>query len=68
MRPTLQTLKKRDMQPIQTFAKAAAQCAAPAKVYGACVAANYENVERNMCHAEFAAFKACVQEKLGRKW
>lgn len=35
-----------------------------ARVYGACVTANYENIERNMCQKEFLAFKACVQQKV----
>lgn len=35
-----------------------------ARVYGACVATNYENIERNMCQKEFLAFKACVQQKV----
>ncbi|SAM66738.1 uncharacterized protein UBRO_12722 [Ustilago bromivora] len=66
MRPGM--IKPRDVAPVQTFAKAAAKCSAEARVYGACVATNYENIERNMCQKEFLAFKACVQQKLGRKW
>ncbi|KIS69991.1 uncharacterized protein UMAG_10168 [Mycosarcoma maydis] len=66
MRPG--AIKQRDVAPVQTFAKAAAKCASEARIYGACVTANYENIERNMCQKEFFAFKACVQQKLGRKW
>lgn len=33
-------------------------------MYGQCVTANYENIERNMCQKEFLAFKACVQQKV----
>lgn len=35
-----------------------------ARIYGQCVTANYENIERNMCSKEFLAFKACVQQKV----
>lgn len=35
-----------------------------ARIYGACVTANYENIERNMCQKEFLAFKTCVQQKV----
>ncbi|KAJ9478910.1 hypothetical protein PHBOTO_002432 [Pseudozyma hubeiensis] len=61
-------IKQRDVAPVQTFAKAAAKCSSEARIYGQCVTANYENIERNMCQKEFIAFKACVQQKLGRKW
>ncbi|KAN0065353.1 hypothetical protein ACQY0O_001189 [Thecaphora frezii] len=68
MRPTPPRLKYLDLHPVRTLASAAAQCAAPAKAYGTCIAASYENVDKHMCQAEFQAFKACVQEKMKRKW
>ncbi|PWN52380.1 hypothetical protein IE53DRAFT_385170 [Violaceomyces palustris] len=66
MRPT--KIIQRDLKPVQTFARGAASCSAQAKVYGACIVAQYENVEKDMCQREFQAFKLCVQQKLGKKW
>ncbi|PWZ00933.1 hypothetical protein BCV70DRAFT_199301 [Testicularia cyperi] len=60
--------KSRDMAPVQTLGNAAAKCSTQAKAYGACVASNYENIERNMCAHEFKLFKHCVQQHLGRRW
>ncbi|CAO1617004.1 unnamed protein product [Parajaminaea phylloscopi] len=60
--------KVRDLQPVMTFGKAAASCADQGRIYGACILAQYESVEKDMCQKEFSAFKACVQSRLGRKW
>lgn len=58
--------KQRDLQPVMTLGKGAAACAGPAKVYGACILAQYEMVEKGMCEAEFREFKNCVQQKVSR--
>jgi hypothetical protein len=54
-----------------------------ASVYGKCIVARYQEVERDMCAKEFQAFKACVTKavrrtpfvlsisfcaQMGRKW
>jgi hypothetical protein len=56
--------KQRDLQPVLTFGKAAAACHQQAKVYGACILAQYESVEKGMCEREFGEFKNCVQSKV----
>ena len=33
-------------------------------MYGACVLANYEEVQKDMCAAVFAEFKNCVQKEV----
>jgi hypothetical protein len=35
-----------------------------ARMYGACVLANYEEVQKDMCAAVFAEFKNCVQKEV----
>ncbi len=35
-----------------------------AKTYGACMLRTYENIEKDACAKEFAAFKQCVQSKV----
>ncbi|KDN52093.1 hypothetical protein K437DRAFT_244276 [Tilletiaria anomala UBC 951] len=62
------TKVQRDLQPVMRLGKAAAQCDIQAKAYGACMFRSYENIEKDMCAKEFAAFKQCVQTKFGRKW
>jgi len=48
--------------PIKRLAVAATTtCAAPASVYGKCILANYQDVKKDTCAAEFRAFKDCVQ-------
>lgn len=56
--------KARDVQPVVTFGKAAASCAQQGRIYGACILAQYETVEKGMCDKEFAEFKSCVQSKV----
>ena len=46
-------------RPIEKFAEATAKCAQQGAVYGKCVAANYQNVKKDMCIAEFMALKDC---------
>ncbi|KAH7106524.1 hypothetical protein BKA62DRAFT_826044 [Auriculariales sp. MPI-PUGE-AT-0066] len=43
-------------------------CAVAAKAYGACMVANYQDAKKDMCAAEFVAFKDCVQTAMKRKW
>ena len=48
--------------PIKRLAVAATTtCAGPASVYGKCILSNYQDVKKDMCAAEFRAFKDCVQ-------
>lgn len=60
--------KPRDLQPVMTLGRSAAQCASQSKAYGQCVLAQYEAVDRGMCEKEFMEFKACVQQKVSRAW
>lgn len=46
-------------RPIEKFAAATAKCTTPGAVYGKCVAANYQNVSKDMCAKEFMALKDC---------
>ena len=51
----------KDTQPLKTLAKASKSCAGQSAAYGKCIAASYHDVSKDMCQAEFAAFKDCVQ-------
>lgn len=62
-------------RPIEKFAEAAAKCSpevlasksflsltltgTQGAVYGKCVAANYQNIKKDMCAKEFLALKDC---------
>jgi len=55
--------------PIKRLAIAAtATCTAPASAYGKCILASYQDTKKDMCAAEFRAFKDCVQTAVKRKW
>ncbi|EMF14050.1 uncharacterized protein SEPMUDRAFT_124339 [Sphaerulina musiva SO2202] len=54
-------------RPIEKFAEAAAKCSPEGAVYGKCVAANYQNVKKDMCAREFLALKDCYIKAAGRK-
>ncbi|CAN6638552.1 hypothetical protein TRVA0_017S00650 [Trichomonascus vanleenenianus] len=56
------------VRPIDKIAKATAACSVASAAYGQCILANYTAVAPDMCAKEFAEFRRCVQEKLGRKW
>ncbi|GMF06043.1 unnamed protein product [Ambrosiozyma monospora] len=47
---------------------ATAQCATQSTAYGQCILKHYENINKDVCAAEFQVFKQCVQEHLGKKW
>ena len=48
--------------PIRRLATAAtATCADQAKAYGQCILTSYGDARKDMCAAEFAKFKACLQ-------
>ncbi|KXL42541.1 MAG: hypothetical protein FE78DRAFT_120642, partial [Acidomyces sp. 'richmondensis'] len=49
----------RRIRPIEKFAEASAKCTADAAMYGKCIAANYQNVSKDMCVKEFMALKDC---------
>ncbi|CAO1623346.1 unnamed protein product [Sympodiomycopsis kandeliae] len=65
---TLRNTTSSRTSPIKNLAKATAQCSQESRVYGACILANYEAVEKDMCKREFEVFKKCVTQKFGRKW
>lgn len=54
-------------RPIEKFAAATAKCTTQGAVYGKCVAANYQNVSKDMCAKEFMALKDCylVSRQIG---
>ncbi|RSH83371.1 uncharacterized protein EHS24_007051 [Apiotrichum porosum] len=58
----------KDKQPLKTLARASQSCAKQSLVYGACIGKSYQEVHKDMCAAEFQAFKDCVQKAVGRKW
>ncbi|KDN43605.1 hypothetical protein RSAG8_05982, partial [Rhizoctonia solani AG-8 WAC10335] len=51
----------RDSRPILKLAQASKSCAVPAKAYGQCVLASYQDARKDMCSTEFIEFKSCVQ-------
>ena len=58
----MRNLNNNAIGPIKRLAVAATTtCAAPASAYGKCVLANYQDAKKDMCAAEFRAFKDCVQ-------
>ncbi|KAK1921596.1 hypothetical protein DB88DRAFT_512874 [Papiliotrema laurentii] len=60
--------KFKDLQPLKTLAKASQSCSAQSIAYGKCIGKSYQEVSKDMCQAEFQAFKGCVQKALGRRW
>lgn len=52
---------KRARQKIQKYPKLVAQCSDSAKLYAACVTANF-NVKQNACEKEFLEFKKCLAQ------
>ncbi|KAL1921270.1 uncharacterized protein VTP21DRAFT_10986 [Calcarisporiella thermophila] len=44
------------------FAKSMGQCSSQATAYGMCVTSKLEEVRKDLCAAEFQAFKNCVQK------
>nr|XP_031860613.1 uncharacterized protein CI109_003944 [Kwoniella shandongensis]KAA5527685.1 hypothetical protein CI109_003944 [Kwoniella shandongensis] len=53
--------KFKDTQPLKTLAKASQSCSAQSLAYGKCVGKSYTEVSKDMCQAEFVAFRQCVQ-------
>ncbi|KAJ2045778.1 hypothetical protein GGI08_006713 [Coemansia sp. S2] len=53
---------------VLTLEKGLTDCAAAATAYGRCVSASAETIGKHACQTQFLAFKACVQQSLGRKW
>lgn len=64
MLPTKTLASGQRTSPITSLAKATAQCADESRVYGACILANYQAVEKDMCKREFEMFKQCVTKKV----
>ncbi|BGP49454.1 hypothetical protein JCM10450v2_005345 [Rhodotorula kratochvilovae] len=56
----------RRYRPFAQLPKAAAACAEAGAAYGKCIGARYQDVERDVCAREFAAFRQCVLEQLLR--
>jgi len=46
-------------RPIDKLATAAAKCAKEGSVYGKCIFADYNNVYKDKCAAEFLKLKEC---------
>ena len=46
---------------------AAGQCPAQAEKYGQCMLRHYQEMDRDVCAAEFRAFLTCVRERLQRR-
>ena len=55
---------RRTLEPLKGLARAAGQCATQAEQYGQCMLANYQEIRRDACAAEFRAFKACVEKQV----
>ncbi|KAF2149267.1 hypothetical protein K461DRAFT_281624 [Myriangium duriaei CBS 260.36] len=53
--------------PLEKFGQAITKCAAEGAVYGKCVAAEYQNVRKDMCLQEFMKLKNCYLAAAGRK-
>ncbi|TNY24402.1 hypothetical protein DMC30DRAFT_387299 [Rhodotorula diobovata] len=52
------------LRPLAKLPQAAAACAQAGATYGKCIGARYQEVERDMCAREFAAFRQCVLEQM----
>ncbi|KAL3479816.1 hypothetical protein BJX99DRAFT_221840 [Aspergillus californicus] len=46
-------------RPIEKFAKATSKCSVEAAVYGKCIVADYQGVQKDMCAKEFMKLKDC---------
>ncbi|PWN95623.1 hypothetical protein FA09DRAFT_340948 [Tilletiopsis washingtonensis] len=66
--PLAAPARTRNLQPVMALGRSVGACSASARMYGACVLANYEEVQKDMCAAVFAEFKNCVQKEMRRKW
>ncbi|GAA5930000.1 uncharacterized protein JCM15063_004687 [Sporobolomyces koalae] len=51
-------------RPLAKLPQAVAACAEAGAAYGKCIGAKYQEVEPNMCQAEFQAFKLCVSKAM----
>lgn len=52
---------------VQRLATAASQCSAEAAVYGKCVVADYNAVDRDKCVKEFMRLKDCYLKAVSNK-
>lgn len=59
---------QRAARPMRRFVEAAGACADQSVAYGNCVLSQYRTISQGACEREFAAFRQCVQSRLGRKW
>lgn len=58
----------RHLAPLRKLGGAMGACSAQAEQYGQCMLTHYQQIERGVCQAEFAAFQACVQAHLKRRF
>lgn len=58
----------RHLAPLRKWGVAMGACSAQAEQYGQCMLAHYQQIERGVCDAEFAAFRACVQTHLKKRF
>ena len=59
--------RHRSLAPLNRLSMAAGQCPAQAEKYGQCMLRHYQEMERDVCAAEFRAFLTCVRERLQRR-
>ncbi|KAI5789741.1 hypothetical protein DFH27DRAFT_209933 [Peziza echinospora] len=48
------------IRPLERFAKSVAKCTPQASEYGKCIVADYNNVHKDKCLAQFMRLKECV--------
>ncbi|KAK5579753.1 hypothetical protein RB653_009439 [Dictyostelium firmibasis] len=51
----------------QKVASSLGDCSIEMSVYGACVTSNLDNIEKNVCKAEFEKFKNCMAKSMASK-
>ncbi|GAA5824022.1 hypothetical protein JCM5353_007062 [Sporobolomyces roseus] len=51
-------------RPLAKLPQAVAACSETGAVYGKCIGSRYQEVEKNMCQAEFQAFRQCVANQM----
>jgi hypothetical protein len=51
-------------RPIEKFAAAVAKCSKESAVYGKCIVADYNNVSKDKCAAEFIKLQQCYMVRL----
>ncbi|KAJ6256291.1 hypothetical protein Dda_8788 [Drechslerella dactyloides] len=55
------------IRPVDRLAQAVAKCPAESTAYGKCIVADFHNVHKDKCFAEFQVLQACVQRHMGKR-